>query len=85
MRHVPVFGEAVQDAACLAGVFFFQHAQGICRGFAVMHDERFTGLPRRADVCAEAFPLPFGRVLVPVIIETGFTNADDFGMGGQTR
>ena len=48
-----------------------------------MDDQRFIHLARRANVLAEAFPLPFQIALQAEIIQTGFTDGDDFGMIGQ--
>ena len=45
-----------------------------------MHDQRFTNATGGADVGPKTLPLPFRLIFLPVVIQSGFTNAEDFRM-----
>ena len=66
--HLERFGEAVHDAADRLCSFFPQQAQDILRGIAVMHHQRLATFARGTDMGTEAVALPFGLILVPVVI-----------------
>jgi len=34
---------------------------------------------------AKTLPLPFGGILVPVVVESGFTNGDDLRVVGEVK
>ena len=73
----------MHDAARLAGLLLAHQAQGVVRGAAGVDDQRLAGRARGADVGAKARALPFGRVLLPVVVEPGFADRHHLGMVGE--
>ena len=77
LRHLPVLGEAVKNAADPLRAFLGEQAQGVRRRLPIMYDERLADRHGGPDMRAETFALPFRRVFLPVVIESGFADADD--------
>src|SRR3989338_373994 len=66
-------------------VFFSKDADGIGTRFTGMDYQRLAAGPRRPDVHAETFTLPFGVALAPVVIQAGFANRHAFRVCGQRQ
>ncbi|MPM97788.1 hypothetical protein SDC9_144965 [bioreactor metagenome] len=81
--HRPVFRKAVHHPAHRIGTFFRHQTQGIDRRIAGMHHQRLPARPRSADVVPETLALPLRLILVPIVIQPGFTDTNHLGMGGQ--
>ena len=76
---LPAFREAMENAADLPGPLLCHHAQGVGGCVAVMNHERFAGFDRCANMNAKALTLPFGCILVPVVVKASLADGTTFG------
>src|SRR5690606_28460048 len=76
-RGVPVLGEAVHDAAGLAGPLLAHDPQRVLACRAGVDDQWLAAFPRGPDVRAESLPLPGEVAARTEIVETGLADADD--------
>ena len=81
--NLPSLGETVHHTADRLGALLIQDVQGVFRRIAHMNDQGLAGGYRCADMAPETVTLPLRPVLLPVIIETGFTDGNYLRVPGK--
>ena len=79
-RYLPAFRETMEYAADLPGPLLCHHAQGVGGCVAVVNDEWLAGFDRCANMNAKALTLPFGCILVPVVVKASLADSNDLRM-----
>ena len=83
LRYVPALGEAMHDAADVAGALLAHDRKRVGGGGPGVNHQRLAAVAGGANMGAEPRPLPFQVPGQAIVVESGLADGDDLRPAGE--